>query len=128
MAITELGHKKFLIRVYVGREPVTKKRIEINETFYGTRREAEKCEQTLKVKAWKGSLSKSPWTTVSQLIESYLEETKRRRENSSQWRIKAMFHRYVIPYIGNLHVTKVTTRDVQEFLDFLSYPKKGSPP
>lgn len=60
MAITKLGEDKFLIRVYKGRDPVTKRRYSVNETFRGTFREAERREQVLKVEVRKHPTRGSP--------------------------------------------------------------------
>jgi hypothetical protein len=84
MAIIKRGEKKYLIRVYITRDPITKKRIEINETFYGAEDEAIKHEQLLKTKATKGEISKPSRITVNQLIELYLNNTRHFRSEASQ--------------------------------------------
>jgi hypothetical protein len=71
MAIIKQGEDVYLVRVYVGRDPITKKRIEINETVHGTFDEAEQKGRSLKTKATRGQVVRSPRMTVKQLIKLY---------------------------------------------------------
>lgn len=73
MAIVRRGKNKFLVRIYSHRDPITGKRIDINETFHGDLEEAKKREQVLKNKVKNGTASKSSNITVNQLIDSYLD-------------------------------------------------------
>lgn len=126
MAITKLGEDKFLIRVYKGRDPVTKRRYSVNETFRGTFREAERREQVLKVEVRKHPTRGSPNMTVSELIDLYLEATANRRSELTHFRPRELFDRYVVPYIGGIRISKVDTSVIQRLLDFLYAPKKGA--
>jgi hypothetical protein len=126
MAIKEIGRGKYLIRVYVGRDPITKKRNEINETFQGTRREAEKREQILKGEVCKGAVGGASNMTVCQLVNFYLETTKGRRQESTQLRLSHLLHAYVVRHIGHLRISEVKPSQIQSLLDFLSRPKKGA--
>lgn len=124
MAIVERGENIYLIRVYVGRDPITKSRIQINETFHGSFEEAERREQVLKDKARRGQAVRSPRMTVSKLVDHYLDATRNHRAETTQISIKHLFRLYVVPYIGSLQVTKVKPSDVQRLLDFLLIPRK----
>lgn len=126
MAIIKRGENKYLIRVYVTRHPITKKRIEINETFYGTEEEAVKHEQLLKTKAARGELSKPSRITLNQLIDLYLDNTRHFRSEASQRLTRDQFARYVQPYLGDQRVEKITRKDIQQLLNFLLAPKKVS--
>lgn len=126
MAITKLGKDKYLIRVYTGRDPVTKGRRSINETFRGSHREAEKREQILKMQACKHPTRGASNMTVSDLIELYLEATANRRSDLTHFRPRELFDRYVVPYIGNIRISKVDTSVIQRLLDFLYATKKGT--
>lgn len=124
MAIVERGEDKYLIRVYLGQDSITKKRLQINETFHGDRKDAERREQVLKDKAKNGSITRSSRRTVKQLVEFYLDSTKRRRGEARQRRQIYNFERYILPYIGSFQITKIKTSDIQRLFDFLLDPKE----
>lgn len=124
MAIVKRGENKFLIRVYLGRDPITKKRLEINETFYGDRDSAEKHEQILKSKAVGGTLAKSPRMTVNQLINLYMDSTRHHLSKHTISHRTDQFGRYVIPFIGNTQIQKIKRNDIQRLLNYLLDPKK----
>jgi integrase len=124
MAIKERGENIYLVRVYVGRDPITKRRIEINKTVHGSRDDAEKEERLLKAKAEEGQVTKSPRMTVEQLLEFYLESTRRRRGRASQVNLTYNFKKYVTPHVGSLQISKITPHDLQSLFDYLLDPKK----
>lgn len=124
MAIIPRGGDTYLVRVYVGRDPISKRRIEINKTVHGSRDEAEKQERILKDKAEAGQVTKSPRMTVKQLLEFYLESTRRRRGEARQANLTYYFKKYVVPHIGSLQISKVTPHDIQSLFDYLLDPKK----
>jgi hypothetical protein len=124
VAIIERGENIYLVRVYVGRDPITKRRIEINKTVRGSRDDAEKEERLLKAKAEEGQVIKSPRMTVKQLLEFYLESTRRRRGRARQETLTYYFKKYVVPHIGSLQISKITPHDLQRLFDYLLDPKK----
>ena len=124
MAIVKRGENKYLIRVYLGRDTITKRRLEVNETFYGSYEDAEKREQILKDKAKEGNITKSSRMTVKQLVEFYLDSTRRSRGQTRQRFLRYALERYVLPYIGNLQITKIKKSDIQRLLNFLLDSKK----
>lgn len=124
MAIVQRGERVYLVRVYLGRDRITHKRIEINETIYGEREDAERREQILKKKAKHGQVARSPRMSLSQLVEFYLDLTKRRRSEGSQKNLRYILERYALPYIGSLQITKIKTSDIQRLFNFLLDPKK----
>lgn len=125
MAINKRGENVYLVRVYVGRDRITKKRIEINETVNGTLEDAERKEQILKSKSSSGHSATSGRMTVKQLFEFYAVNTRRRRNRASQSKVEYVFRRYVMPYIGTMQISKIKTSDIQRLLDYLLDPKEG---
>jgi Phage integrase, N-terminal SAM-like domain len=124
MAIVQRGENIFLVRVYHGRDRVTKKRLQKNVTVYGTREDAEKQEQLLKEKAARGELSKSPIRTVGQLMSAYLNSSRHRLDITSKYMMQATWDRYVAPYIGSFKIDEISTNDIQKYFNFLLDPKK----
>lgn len=125
MAITKRGKNVYLVRVYVGRDRVTKKRIEISETVHGDFREAQRKEQLLKSRAEAGHIVKPARMTVKQLFDFYLDTTRYRREEGHQQHLRWMFDKYVIPYIGIYQIKTIKTSDIQQLFNFLMDPKRG---
>lgn len=124
MAIIKRGEDTYLVRIYVGRDPIKHRRIEVNKTVRGSRDEAEKQERLLKDKVDEGQFTKSPRMTVEQLLEFFLKSTRRRRGLARQVNLTYYFKKYVIPYIGSLKISKVTPHDIQSLFDYLLDPKK----
>lgn len=124
MAIIKRGEDIYLVRVYVGRDPITKRRIEVNKTVHGSRGDAERQEQILKDKAKEGHVTKSSRMTVKQLLEFYLESTRRRRGRARQVTLTYCFKKYVIPYIGSRQISKLTPHEIQCLFDYLLDPKE----
>ena len=126
MAIIKRGENKYLIRVYLGRHTITKKRLEINETFQGSYDDAVKHEQLLKSKAATGELNKSSRMRLTQLVDLYLDSTRYLHGKATQRLLREQFDRYVLPYLGDRIVSTINTHDIQQFLNFLMDPKKRS--
>ena len=124
MAIVKRGENVYLVRVYLGRDRVTKRRLQKNVTVRGTQEEAEKVEQVLKERAAKGELSKSPLRTVGQLMPAYLQANRHRLGISTRYMQQKAWDRYVVPYIGSFKIDEIRTSDLQNFLNFLLDPKK----
>jgi hypothetical protein len=125
MAIQQRGENVYLVRVYVSRARVTKKRIEVNETVYGGFEEAQRKEQLLKSRVKRGGIAKPARMTLKQLLDFYLETTRHRREEGHQVHLRYIFDKYIIPYIGGYQIKTITTSDIQRLLNFLLAPKKG---
>lgn len=125
MAIKKRGKNVYLVRVYVGRDRITKKRIEINETVHGDFREAQRREQILKSRAEGGRVINPARMTVRQLVDFYLDTTRHRREEGHQEKLRYIFNKYVIPYIGSYQIKTIKTSDIQRLLNYLLDPKEG---
>lgn len=124
MAIKERGENIFQVRVYIGRDSITKKRIEVNETVYGDRNAAEKREQLLKTQARGGNLVKSSSMTVTQMIKIYLDSARNHLSKNTIRTRKDQYKRYVIPFIGDIQIRKIKRSDIQRLLNHLLDPKK----
>lgn len=125
MSIKKRREGVYLIRVYLGREPITKKRIQINETFHGKYDEAVKRETILKGKVYSGEVVRPSHMTVNSLLDIYLAarrhslSAQRLHQHTTHWRT------YVRPYIGDRKIEKLTAVELQELFNFYLDPKKG---
>ncbi len=119
MSIKERGDGTFLIRVYLGRDPVTKKRIEINETIHGSFSKAKKRETDLKAQHYCGRLTKSSRMTVNALFEEYLKSSRHKLELSTYANYKALYALYIEPYIGTFPLDRLKPTHIQQLLNIL---------
>jgi integrase len=123
MSIAKRGKNVYLVRVYVGRDRVTKKRIEINETVHGDFREAQRKELILKSRA-EGRVVNPARMTVQQLVDFYLETTRHRREEGHQEKLRYIFNKYVIPNLGRYQIKTIKTSDIQHLFNYMLDPKE----
>lgn len=124
MAIVKRGENVYLVRVYLGRDRVTKKRLQKNVTIHGTLEDAERQEQLLKQKAVKGELSISKIRTVGQLMPAYLSSSRHHLDITTRNFMKRSWDLYFMPYIGSFKIEEMTTDDIQNFLNFLLDSKR----
>lgn len=124
MAIKQRGEKTYLIRVYLRRDPLTHKRLEINETYHGTFSGAQKREVILIGRRHSGQIVKSSKMTVNQLISLFLDSTRYYHSYITRFNYKQKFQMYVSPYIGTSKIRKLKTSDFQKLFNFLLDPKE----
>lgn len=125
MAVIPRGVNTYLVRVYLGRDPVTKKRIEINQTVRGTLASAKKVEAKLKGQKDSGHLVKTPQMTLNALLDLYVDSSRHLQAESTQDKLRTYFHLYVRPYIGSLPLKKINSGVIQDLFNFLLDKKAG---
>jgi hypothetical protein len=125
VAIRPRGEGTFLIRVYLGRDPLTQKRLEINETYRGTFGGAQKREAVLKGRRHSGQIVKSSRMTVNQLLDLFLDASRHCQSQCTQFRHKKIYRMYVRPYIGARRIGQLKTGDFQSLFNFFLDPKKA---
>lgn len=119
MAIIQRGADTYLIRVYLGRDALTKKRIEISVTVHGTLASARKVEAKLKSQKEQGRLVKTPQMILNKLLDAYLESVRHVHAESTQLKYRSYLSYYVRPYIGSMPLAKINANVLQELFNFL---------
>lgn len=119
MSVIRRGKNTFLIRVYVGRDPLTGKRIEINETVHGSFSYAVKRETKLKAQKYSNGLIKLSRMTVDALFDLYLDSVRHTVGPGTYYKCEIFYKRYVKPHIGAMSISKITRSDIQRFFNFL---------
>lgn len=84
MSIARRGENSYLVRVYLGRDPITKKRIEVNRTVHGTLASAKKVEAQLKGQKESENLLKTPRMTVNTLLDLYSNSVRHLQSESTK--------------------------------------------
>lgn len=124
MAIIPRGVNTYLVRVYLGRDAVTKKRIEINRTVHGTLTFAKKVEAKLKSQKESGNLVKTPQMALNALLDLYLESSRHIQSETTQDKDRTYFKCYIRPYIGPMPLVKINRSVIQQLFNFLLDKKK----
>lgn len=128
MAIIPRGENCFLVRVYIGRDPVTKERIEVNRTVHGPLTLAKKVEAQLKGQKESGHLLKTPRMALNTLLDLYLDSTRHSRSETTRDKDTMYFNYYVRPYIGHISLEKIDKTTIQRLFNFLLDKKKDDVP
>lgn len=115
-SITKRGEKKYLIRVWMGRDPVTGKALRPGFMFHGTKKEAQK-ELARRVQAFEsGAYITDEKFTLNQFIEDWLEKTlpsevKPRTLETYTYDLE----RLVKEDLGRWPICKIHPSDIQDF-------------
>lgn len=125
MSIRQRGKNTYLVRVFIGRDPITKKRIDINRTVRGTFAEAKKVEAQLKGQKAAGQLSRTSQMTLNKLLDRYLDSVRHVQSEVTQAGLRRYLNLYVRPFLGEIPINQINTGIVQEFLNFLMDKKNG---
>ena len=125
MSIIKRGPNTYLVRAYIGRDPITKRRVEVNETVRGTLSLAKKREAQLKGQKHSGQLNKLSRMTVDAVFERYLDSARHTISVTTHHKYNIIYRSYASPYIGNVSIAKIEHRDLQRLFNFLLDPKKG---
>jgi integrase len=119
MAIVVRGEKKFLIRIYVGRNAVTKKRVETNEIFHGTLSEAKQRQKQLQAEKELGGFLQTSKMDVNRLLDHYLNSFRHVHADSTQNKNAKYLKYYVRNRIGKAPAYKVKSSDIQDLFNSL---------
>lgn len=124
MSIKRRGVNTYLIRVYLGRDALTGKRIEINETVNGNLAAAKKVEAKLKGQKDAGELIKTSEMTLNKLLDLYLNSARHLQEESTQDKDRKYLNYYVRCYLGSMPLKKITANMIQEWIYLLMDEKR----
>jgi integrase len=101
------------VRVSLGRDPLTGKYRQVSRTVHGARREAQRALAELVTEVAEGAHpSDSTNATVAELLVQWLDLVQDRLSPTTLRNYRAFARRYLVGGIGQKHVRKVTTRDV----------------
>lgn len=113
------GTNTWRITVGGGRDPETNRYISIRETFHGTKTEATRRRDELRVQAANGTAIRAKAETVAEYIERWITH----REHLGKVRPRTAYvyrghvRRIVTPRIGSLRVSQVRPTHIQRVID-----------
>ncbi len=113
--IIKRGERKWLLRIFRGRDPVTGKRDYMNKTVHGTKKDAQQVLNKLLSAKDDGTLSTPEKISLNSYLDRWLESAARMsvREQTYDdyvWLMK----RYVRSVLGKRLLTSITPLDIQE--------------
>lgn len=106
------GTNKWLVRVFIGRDPGTGKRVYTSQTIEGTRRDADRARVRLLAAVDSGEMEVS--ITLAEHLEEWLETVARPSVTIRTYQAyRRDLETYVIPKIGSARLKDLTTRTIQ---------------
>ena len=112
--IIKRGERKWVLRIFMGRDPETGKRNYLNKTVHGTKKEAlQVLNEMLRAKD-AGTLIEPTRMSLNSYLDKWLESAARpgvseRTYNDYVWLMK----RYVRPALGTRQLTQLSPLDIQ---------------
>lgn len=126
-SILKRGPRRYLIRIFLGRDSVTGKATRLGRTIHGTRREAEAALRAWVTDYESGRLVSSDKESLNEYLEYYKRVAL--RENVSDRTFEAYSYdlkRFVTDTIGRLPLSKIRRQDVQQL--YIDLVDKGVGP
>lgn len=112
--IIKRGKRSYLLRLSLGNDPVTGKRIRYTRTVHGTRREAERALRDWIDHYESGRLPTGDRVSLNQYLEEWLEVACKQRVSPRTYAdYRADLERHVTKTIGGMPLGKVTVLDIQ---------------
>lgn len=113
--IVKRGDRKYLLRVFLGRDPDTNKRRYMNKTVHGTRKEAEKLLTQMQRAKDTGTLLEPVKMSFNSLLDKWLETSVKTRVRERTYRGYAdVARRYLRGPLGERLITQVRPVNIQE--------------
>lgn len=108
------GHRTWLVRVYNGRDPETRKRKYLNQTVHGGLRDAQAHLNKMLGERDCGRNLDSSKQTLNQYLDRWLEVCARPRLRTKSFQdYKGLLRRYVRPRLGTKVLVTVSAFDIQ---------------
>jgi integrase len=112
-SILKRGDKTYLIRVSLGKDTVTGKRLYKTETFHGTRKEAELRLRSLLSEYQQGALTVHSTKSLNEFLEQWLETARQRLRERTWHDYRQLCRSYLVPKLGRFPLSKLTPLEIQ---------------
>lgn len=118
------GSKAYMFVAYLGTDPLTGKQKRTTRRGFKTKREAKIAEAKLQNEIIENGFKKHTNITFSELFYQWFEIYKTTVKDSSARTTKIVFTANLIPKLGNIKITNITTQTLQELIINLSKTHK----
>lgn len=119
-SIRHLGDDRYQLRVYAGTDPVTGRKRYTGRVHRGTERTARKALAALVTDIERGLDQPGSRCTVAQLCARYVAHRSPDWSPNTRRDHPATIERWVVPRLGDVDVTKVRVRDVEQLVDAIA--------
>ena len=113
-SIIKRGERTYLLRLSLGKDAVTQKRLYHTETVHGTRKEAEARLRQLVGEFERGTLVARSSQSLNEFIVKWLESTKGRVRGRTHEDYVALWERYLKNDMGRLPLAKISAMRIQD--------------
>lgn len=118
------GDRTWMVRIFLGRDPLTGKRKYHNKTVHGSRRDAQRYVNGVLRDMDLGKFCPPKKIALDKFLDQWLEKKVKPRVRDSTFRSYEQLMRcYVRPGLGSKMISKITGEDVQEL--YLAMAGKG---
>jgi hypothetical protein len=127
-SIIKRGKGTYLLRLLLGRDEQTGKRLYRTETVHGTKKEAEQILRDMVSRYEGGGLVNSERVSLNTYLQEWLRVAKKNKVGDRTFQnYSAHIERYVVKSIGPLPLAKVSVADVQGLYSQLADQGLGAP-
>jgi len=124
--IVKRGEKKYLIRIFLGRDDATGKRAWFNKTFHGTQTDAQKWLTMALRRRDMGEPIEDTGRSVATWLDEWLKMKAKTVRPRTLEIYTANIERHVKPALGNRKLSSVVAGDIQKFYSDLADKKMSA--
>lgn len=111
------GNRKYLLKVYLGTDPVTGKQKHTTRRGFNSEREAKLAEARLLMEYDEHGFTGNNKATFKEVYELWLETYKTTVKESTWWKTTQIFENYILPNFGRMKIKDIKVAYVQKKLN-----------
>src|SRR5579864_1083513 len=120
------GENIWLVRIYLGRDPVSGKRNYHNKTVHGTKKDAERYLTAALRERDLGTFAEPSRELLNHYLSKWLKTAaKPKLKAATLYDYTKLLRRYVIPELGNRPLAKITPLEIQSLYTKMQEPVSG---
>lgn len=117
--VIKRGDQRYLVRIFLGRDPITGKRSYHTETFHGSKRGAEGKLRDLLTSYEKGTLVARSTKTLNEHMEKWLATVRLKVKNRTYEDYAGIWERYLKDGLGHLQLARINVLAIQKLYNDL---------
>src|SRR5215467_1629185 len=118
--IKERGKNRWLVRIFLGRDPVTGKTQYHNKTIHGIKKDAQQYARDFQVKVDKGEYIAPSAVTLDEYLGQWLKHKQGKIATNTLEHYTENLNRYIRPYLGGFRVSELRPLDIQNIYNDLA--------